>query len=105
MLLTHLMPHHIIIRQLTPLATHLRSLTQRCRIQIRKDFEAEFGGEGGEEIDLDEVADRGGDEGELGEAALGEDALEHEVAVFGGGGGGEGPDVGYGLLVGLGEGG
>jgi hypothetical protein len=35
---------------------------------------------------------------------LGEDALEHEIAVFGWGGGEEGPDVGDGLLVGLRDG-
>lgn len=40
---------------------------------------------------------------ELGEAALGDDALKHEFAVLGRRGGEERPDVGDGLLVCSGE--
>jgi len=49
---------------------------------MTKDFKAEFGREGSEEIDLDELANVGRDIRELREAALCEDALQHEIAMF-----------------------
>jgi hypothetical protein len=70
-------------------------------VEEAQDLEAELGGEGGDEVNLDESADGGGDEGELGKAALGEDALQHKVAVSGRSSGEESPHTGYALLVGL----
>ena len=102
MLLAHLVPHHVIIGELSPPPADLGGVAERGGVEVAEDLEAQFGGQSAEEVDLDEVADGGGDEGELGEAALGEDALQHEIAVGGGGGREERPHVGDALLVDLG---
>lgn len=95
------MPDDIIVGHFSPAATDLGGLAQRRGIEVAEDLEAELWRQSRHEVDFDQVADRGGDEGELREAALGEDALQHEVAMLGRGSGEEGPDVGNGLLVGL----
>jgi hypothetical protein len=100
-LLAHLVPDDVVVGKLSPPPAHLGGVAQRSRVKRAKDLEAQLSGECAEEVDLDEVADGRGDEGELGEAALGEDALQHEVAVSRGGGREERPNVGDALLVNL----
>jgi hypothetical protein len=77
MLLAHLVPDHVVIGELSPSTADLGGLAEGCCVEVAEDLEAQFRRKCAEEVDLDEVADRRGDEGELGEAALGEDALEH----------------------------
>ena len=93
MLLTHLVPDHIIVGQSPPSLADLRGFAKGGCVQVAENFEAEFGRKCGEEVDLDEVSYAGGDVGELRETALGEDALQHEVAVFGWCGGEERPNM------------
>ena len=100
-LLTHLVPNDVIVSQLPPPPIDLGGFAERGCVEIAEDLEAQFGGECAEKVDLDEIADGRGNEGELGKTALSEDALQHEVPMARRGGGEERPDVGDALLVGL----
>lgn len=103
MLLAHSVPNNVVVGQAPPAPADLSSLTQRGCVEETENPEAKLWWQSREEVDLDQVANGSGDVRQLREAALGEDALEHKIAVFGRSGGEERPDVGYGLLVGLGE--
>jgi hypothetical protein len=101
MLLAHPVPHDVVVGHLSPPPTNFGGCAQRRGVEKTKDLEAQLVGQGGNKVDLDEIADVGRDERELWEAACGENALEHEIALAGGCGGEDGPDVGDALLVGL----
>ena len=102
MLLAHLVPNDVVICQLSPPSVDLRGLAERGCVEVAEDLEAQLGGERAEEVDLDEIADGRGYEGELRETALSEDTLQHEVAMARRGSGEERPDIGNALLVSLG---
>ena len=101
-LLAHLVPNDVVICQLSPPSIDLRGLAERGCVEVAEDLEAQLGGERAEEVDLDEIADGRGYEGELRETALSEDTLQHEVAMARRGSGEERPDIGNALLVSLG---
>jgi hypothetical protein len=98
------MPHHIVIGKGPPSMGDLRSTAEGGSVEVAKDFERELGGKSGEEVDTDEFADTSRDEGQLGEAALRQDALQHQLALLSRGGGEERPYMSNALLVILGEG-
>lgn len=97
------MPDNIVICKTSPPLTDLGRFAEGGGIEVTQDLEAELRGESREEVDLDQVSNVRRDEGELREAALSEDALQHEISVFGRRRREQGPDVGNGLLVRLGE--
>jgi hypothetical protein len=80
------MPDHVIVGQTPPSLAHLCGLAERGGIQVAQDLERDLGRESGEEVDPDEFSNRSGEEGQLREAALREDATEHQLSVFGGSG-------------------
>lgn len=102
-LLADAMPDLVVFGELAPWAGDLCGLAEGDGVEVAEDLEGEFVGEGDEEVDLELFGDLAGHGGELGKAALGHDALEHEVAVAGGGGGEETPYVGDGLAIVWGE--
>ena len=63
MLLTHSVPHDIIVGELSPLPAHLGGLAERGGIEMAQDLETQFMGKGGKEVDLDEVSNGRGDKG------------------------------------------
>ena len=71
-LLAHLVPNDVVICQLSPPSVDLRGLAERGCVEVAEDLEAQLGGERAEEVDLDEIADGRGYEGELRETALSE---------------------------------
>jgi hypothetical protein len=97
------MPHHVIISEGPPSVGHLCSTAEGGSVEVAEDFEGELRGKRGEEIDANEFTDTGGDEGQLGEAALSQDALQHQLTLLGRGGREERPYVGDTLLIILGE--
>lgn len=80
-LLAHLVPDHIVVGELSPFAAHLSRFAERGCVEIGEDFEAQLMRQCANEVDLDQVTDGRGDERQLREAALSQNALEHEVAV------------------------
>jgi len=76
------MPDNIIVGQLAPSPRHPGCLAQRCCVKIAEYAEGDLSWKGGEEVNPDELANIGGEEGELRKTALREDSLEHEVSVF-----------------------
>jgi hypothetical protein len=101
-LLAHPVPYDVVVGHLSPSPTNFGGCAERCGVEEAEDLEAQLVGKGRDEVDFDEVADVGRYEGELWEAASGEDALKHEITLAGGCGRKDGPDVGDALLVGLG---
>jgi hypothetical protein len=97
------MPDNIVISQLSPSSADLSSLCERRGVQRAQDLEAKLRREQGEEVDLDQVPYGSRDEGELWETADGQYALEHKLALLSWSGREYRPDMGYALLVGLGE--
>lgn len=99
MLLAHFVPDNIVVGKGSPSSGDLSCLAERGSIEEGKDSEGEFGREGGDEVDSDEVSESAGDERELREAALGKDPLEDEDSLAGRCSGEDCPDVRDGLLV------
>jgi hypothetical protein len=97
------MPHHIIVGESLPSVGHLCSTAEGGSVEVAENFEGELGGKSAEEVDSNEFTDTGGDKGELGEAALSQDALQHQLTLLGRGGREERPDVGDALLIILGK--
>jgi hypothetical protein len=64
------------------MTTDPSSRAQRSGIEVAENLEAQFGRKRSEKVDLDQVSNGGGDQGQLRKAALRENALEHEVSVF-----------------------
>ena len=77
-LLTYTLPDDVVVRQALPPLGDLRCPTQRGRIQVAEDLETDFSRKDGKGVDADEVGELLGQQGELGEAAHGEEALEDE---------------------------
>lgn len=84
MLRAEVVPYLVVVCQLAPGPAHLCAFAQRDCVELAEDLEGDFGGEQRDEVDLDEVAHLGGDEGELVEAGDAEDALEDELALLAG---------------------
>lgn len=57
MLLTHLMPDHIVIGKDSPPLTDLSGFAKRCRIQTTEDLERDLGWQSAEEVNTDELPD------------------------------------------------
>lgn len=98
-LLAHAVPYDIIVSEVAPPAADLGGFAKRYGVEAAEDLVGEFGGEGGEEVDLELFVDFAGNGGELGKAALGDNTLEHQLAVLRGGSRKERPHVCDGLLV------
>lgn len=92
MLLTDFTPQDIVVSKAAPMFGYLGSTTKGCSVEVGKDLESDFAGEGGEGVYSDEVAELLCEEGELGEAAHCEYALEDELPPGVGGRGKVGPD-------------
>jgi hypothetical protein len=103
-LFTHLVPYNIVISKQSPSPTNLGGLAERRCVEIAEDLEPEFWRKKGEKVDVDHIPHLNGEEGELREAAGGEDALKDKVSLLSWGGGEDGPNMGYALLVRLREG-
>ena len=56
MLLTHPVPHNIVVGELSPFSAHLSGLAERGGVEMAKDLETQLMGKGSKEIDLDEVS-------------------------------------------------
>lgn len=97
------MPHYVIISESPPSVRHLCSTAEGGSVEVAENFEGELGGKGAEEVDSNEFTDTGGDKGQLGKAALSQDALEHQLTLLGRGSREERPDVSDALLIILGE--
>lgn len=50
------MPYHVVVGELPPPAAHLGGFAERGSVEVAQDLVAELGGEGGEEVNLDQVA-------------------------------------------------
>jgi hypothetical protein len=83
MLFAHAVPDHVIVGKVAPSPTDLGRFAQRKCVEVCEDLIREFGRKSPEKIDLELLLDLASDGRQLREAALGNDALEHEVAVFG----------------------
>lgn len=70
----------------------MRGPTEGGCIEITEDLEQDFAGKDGEWVDPDQVGELFGKEGELGEAAHGEEPMEDERATGVWGRGKVGPD-------------
>ncbi len=100
MLLAHADPDGVVVGQQAPCLADLGGLGETDGVEIAEDLLRDLDGQGGDEVDFEGLRDFAGDERELGEAELGEDALQHQLAVTSRGGGEQRPHVGDGLLVG-----
>jgi hypothetical protein len=102
-LLAHAMPDQVIVSEVAPAATDLGGLAEGDSVEVAEDFIGELGGKGSEEVDLELLVHLTRHGRELREAALRDDALQHQVAVLGGRRREEGPNMSDGLLVGSGH--
>jgi hypothetical protein len=93
------MPYNVVISQSPPAMGDLGGAAKRGGVEVSKDLEGEFGGKSCEEVDSDQFADAGRDEGELREAALSQNALKHQLALLGWGRREQRPDMRDSLLV------
>lgn len=103
MLSAHERPDNIVIGEITPAAADLSGFAERVCVKVAENLVGKLRGQSRQKVDLELFVDFARDRGKLGKAALGDDALEHQLAVLGGSGGEEGPDMRDGLLVGGGE--
>ena len=86
MLLTRPVPYHVVVSQGSPAWGNLGGAAEGGGVEVAQNFEGQLRRKGSEEIDSDEFTDASGNEGKLGEAALSEDALQHQFALLGGSG-------------------
>jgi hypothetical protein len=54
-LLAHSVPYHIIIGEGAPALAYLCGFAERCGVEVAEDLVGYLGGEGGDEVDSDEV--------------------------------------------------
>ena len=80
-------PENIVVREALPPPADLRGAAEGDGVEIAEDLEGDLARQGGEGVDADEEGELLGEEGELGEAAHGEDAAEDELAAGVGRGG------------------
>jgi len=76
------MPYHVVVRQRSPFLTDLCGLAEGRSIEETENLVRELGWQRTKEVNADELANVGREIGELGKAALGENALKHEVSLF-----------------------
>lgn len=99
MLLAHPVPNHIVVSESPPALADLGSVAERCGVEVREDAKGDLWGEDGQEVDAEEWLKVVGEEGELGDTALGQEAAEDKLAMACWGRAEEGPDVRDNLLI------
>ena len=58
MLLAHLVPDNVVVGELSPFSAHLSCCAEGCSVEVGEDLEAQFVGQGADEVDLNQVAYR-----------------------------------------------
>jgi hypothetical protein len=96
-LFTDASPENVVVGECSPALGDLCSPAERCGIQMLKDLETEFVRKDNEGVYANEMSELLCEQGELGEAAHGQEALENETPA-GMRGGGKGRPNGVDLL-------
>ena len=76
------MPDDIVVSKTSPTLTHLCSLAQRRSVQIAENLITKLSWQGRDEINLDQIAQRGREERELLETALSEYTTEDKISML-----------------------
>lgn len=92
MLLADFAPEDVVVSKAAPMFGDLGSPTKGCSVEVGKNLEGDFARKDGQGVYPDKVAELFCEQGELGEAAHCEYALEDELPPGVRGGGEVGPD-------------
>ena len=92
MLFAYPAPEDVVVGEGAPASADLGSSAERGGVEQGEDLEGYFAGKDDKGVYADEMAELFCEEGQLGEAAHGEDAAEDELPVGVGRGGEAGPD-------------
>ena len=81
MLFADATPEDVVVCEALPSPTYLRSAAEGSSVEVAEDLETDFARENGKRVDADEMGELLREQGELGEAAHGEETLEDECAA------------------------
>ncbi len=74
-LLTYVLPEHVVVREFRPVLADLGGATKGDRVEVPEDLEGDLAGKNRERVYSADILELLGEHGELGEATHSEDSL------------------------------